>query len=320
MMQELRLVLIVLGALAIAALLLHGLWTNKKEKTTKFGEKPLGKLDDDSDDQKFDQDGIGAVRVVSRAKSESDKPVRQEPAMNFGEKPDVDPLFAGQPGPQSEPEQPLYPSMSATDDEPSFSAATPQAANHDNEEPEMPQAHATMADDEPLEPAQSARQGDTETVEQGESQHSDESPQADEAADETEVLVLHVHANNSDVFTGLELIPILEQYGLRFGDMGIYHRHSDLSGSGKVLFSVANMVKPGTFDVSHSESFETPGISFFMTLPCYGEPEQNFKLMLQTAQQIADELGGLVLDDSRTMMTPSRLDEYRERVKAFMAK
>ncbi|OOE76858.1 cell division protein ZipA [Salinivibrio sp. PR6] len=320
MMQELRLVLIVLGALAIAALLLHGLWTNKKEKTTKFGEKPLGKLDDDSDEQKFDQDGIGAVRVVSRAKSESDKPARQEPAMNFGDKPDVDPLFAGQTGTVSESEQTLYPSMSATDDEPSLSAATPHVTGQAHEEPEAPQAHATVADDEPSDPAPSVHQGDTETAEQGEPQPSDEPPKADEPADETEVLVLHVHANNSDVFSGLELIPTLEQYGLRFGDMGIYHRHSDLSGSGKVLFSVANMVKPGTFDVSHSESFETPGISFFMTLPCYGEPEQNFKLMLQTAQQIADELGGLVLDDSRTMMTPSRLDEYRERVKAFMAK
>lgn len=83
MMQELRLVLIVLGALAIAALLLHGLWTNKKEKTTKFGEKPLGKLDDDNDAQRFDQDGIGAVRVVSSTKGEKEKPARQEPAVSF---------------------------------------------------------------------------------------------------------------------------------------------------------------------------------------------------------------------------------------------
>ncbi|MGV2841306.1 cell division protein ZipA, partial [Vibrio cyclitrophicus] len=47
-MQELRFVLIIVGALAIAALLFHGLWTSKKEGKAKFGDKPLGKLDNDS--------------------------------------------------------------------------------------------------------------------------------------------------------------------------------------------------------------------------------------------------------------------------------
>ncbi|OOE99517.1 cell division protein ZipA [Salinivibrio sp. MA351] len=318
MMQELRLVLIVLGALAIAALLLHGLWTNKKEKTTKFGEKPLGKLEDDNDAQKFDQDGIGAVRVVSNTKHGNEKPARQEPAVSFGDKPDVDPLFAGDTQVASDSEQTLYPSMSATDDDPSFASAS-VASNDGDETGETEAANIASAQPEAeTMHTDGATQAEVDEHESHERASEKTATQADEP-DDTEVLVLHVHANNNAVFSGLDLIPTLEQYGLRFGDMGIYHRHSDLSGSGKVLFSVANMVKPGTFDVSHSESFETPGISFFMTLPCYGEPEQNFKLMLQTAQQIADELGGLVLDDARSMMTPSRLDEYRERVKAFNA-
>uniref|UniRef100_UPI00272FD495 cell division protein ZipA C-terminal FtsZ-binding domain-containing protein n=3 Tax=Gammaproteobacteria TaxID=1236 RepID=UPI00272FD495 len=59
------------------------------------------------------------------------------------------------------------------------------------------------------------------------------------------------------------------------------------------------------------------GISFFMTLPCFGDPEQNFKLMLKTAQQIADDLGGHVLDDARNLMTPNRLDAYRKQIQEF---
>ena len=57
-----------------------------------------------------------------------------------------------------------------------------------------------------------------------------------------------------------------------------------------------------------------------MMLPCYGDEEQNFKLMLQTAQQIADDLGGRVLDDARNMLTPNRIDAYKTQVKEYKAR
>ncbi len=95
-MQELRLVLIIVGALAIAALLLHGLWSSRKEKPAKFGEKPLGKLDDASnvDAEGFDQDGVGNVRVVNSDIQAPEKASRREPELHFGgEKIEADPLM-----------------------------------------------------------------------------------------------------------------------------------------------------------------------------------------------------------------------------------
>lgn len=50
-MQELRLVLILVGALAIAALLFHGLWTSRKETSSKFGKKVDIDFDSDVDDE-----------------------------------------------------------------------------------------------------------------------------------------------------------------------------------------------------------------------------------------------------------------------------
>jgi cell division protein ZipA len=77
------------------------------------------------------------------------------------------------------------------------------------------------------------------------------------------------------------------------------------------------MMHPGTLKHDDPATFTTKGISFFMTLPCYGDAEQNFKLMLKTAQQIADDLGANVLDDRRNLITPDRLAAYRRQIVEF---
>ena len=74
-MQDLRLVLIILGFIAIVALITHGLWSNKKNQVKPLKDKPLSKVDANvKDKQGFDLDGIGEKRVVSQPGEENIQP------------------------------------------------------------------------------------------------------------------------------------------------------------------------------------------------------------------------------------------------------
>ncbi|MGO1295969.1 MAG: cell division protein ZipA [Vibrio sp.] len=275
-MQELRTVLIFVGVLAIAALLFHGLWTSKKEGKSKFGERPLGKIDVEEDA------GAGQAKSVTANQDDESKEAR---FTSLEPEEEIDPLISSQPD---------------IDDMPS---QTPSVTM----EPES--THAPQQDD-----AMTVWDENTRIDDIPEADSEEHEPQDDGMP---EVLVLNVHTAGNESFVGTRLFDSMQQNGLLYGEMNIFHRHADLSGTGKVLFSVANMMRPGTLEHDDPETFTTKGISFFMTLPCFGDPEQNFKLMLKTAQQIADDMGGNVLDDGRNLMTPDRLEQYRQQIKNF---
>lgn len=135
-----------------------------------------------------------------------------------------------------------------------------------------------------------------------------------------EVLVMHIMAPKGSTFYGDDLLPILMDLHMRFGAMDIFHRHAQENGTGPVLFSLANLVKPGTFELSSMNDFETPGLSLFMTLPCGEEAMHAFALMAQAAKRITQGLGGELKDEARNNMTQQIFEHYKERVAEFERK
>ena len=91
-----------------------------------------------------------------------------------------------------------------------------------------------------------------------------------------EVLILYVLVPENQEIDGNMLLPSLLTLGFKYGEMNIFHRHQDAVGSGGVLFSLANMFNPGTFDIEDMDKLQTRGLSLFMTLPGPGEALQNF--------------------------------------------
>lgn len=132
-----------------------------------------------------------------------------------------------------------------------------------------------------------------------------------------EVLVINIMAREGELFLGEPLLNAILQSGLRFGDMDIFHRHSDPMGTGPILFSLANMVKPGYFDLDAMAEFTTPGVSMFMTLPLDHDNMQAFDTMADAARQICDAMGGELKDENRSVMTRQTLEHCRQRIRDF---
>ncbi|MFM2608702.1 cell division protein ZipA [Vibrio chagasii] len=349
-MQELRFVLIIVGALAIAALLFHGLWTSKKEGKAKFGDKPLGKLDNDSLD---DAETIPNRSFAPEDDFEIIRKERKEP--DFAVSPsaadpliDSDPLTAPQPKEEQQDDIEL-------NDLPSFSVEDPIKVDSEPEhveqavEPEVPsfeltdqqkESHAGFKEqygsfeevaaeqvEEPVVASEPMASQQTFTASEPFAAKESVAPQAAAPVEETkqdeelglEVIVLNVHCAGEIPFVGTELFRSMENNGLTYGEMSIYHCFAQSADDPKVIFSVANMMQPGTLEHDDPADFTTKGISFFMTLPCYGQADQNFNVMLSAAQKIADDMGGNVLDESRNLMTPNRLSDYRKQIRDFMS-
>ena len=142
-------------------------------------------------------------------------------------------------------------------------------------------------------------------------------PDAADEFEQSEVLVLNVMAKNGRVFSGDDLLHVLITSGLKFGEMNIFHRRLSKEHQGKVIFSVANMLNPGTFDLNNMDEFTTLGISFFLALPTAINNLDAFEQMLGVAQDIRDTLDGDLKDDHRNGMTAQTIEHYRQRVRDF---
>jgi cell division protein ZipA len=133
----------------------------------------------------------------------------------------------------------------------------------------------------------------------------------------SEVLVVNVMARAGYSFAGDDLLQILITAGLKFGEMNIFHHHLGFNTREPVLYSVANVLNPGTFDLNNMGSFSTLGVSFFLALPTSINNLEAFETMLSVAQQIKGGLDGELRDDQRNLMTAQTIEHYRQRVRDF---
>lgn len=106
------------------------------------------------------------------------------------------------------------------------------------------------------------------------------------------LISVSVMASTGHLFSSYDLLQAITNAGFHFGEMSIFHHHQDFEGNGKALFSLASAVKPGIFNLDNIGAFATPGLTLFMDAGMHADPKSVFLLMLDCANQLADELQG----------------------------
>ncbi len=135
------------------------------------------------------------------------------------------------------------------------------------------------------------------------------------AQPEGEVIILSLMAGEGKTFNGMQLLSAMEMAGLHHGEMGIFH-YTELE-SNQTLFSVANVLEPGSFDMSTMGDIETPGLAMFMRLPAPIDGEKALLTFVRQAKRLKEQLSGHLTDGQRRELTRETLDDLKNTARRF---
>lgn len=152
----------------------------------------------------------------------------------------------------------------------------------------------------------------TERMEASVARAGSAAPEATEG--EEKIISLNVMAHEGQMLDGAELYAVFTQRGYQFGEMGLFHsRYKD-----RTIFSIVNMVEPGSFDISTIETANTPGITLFLQLPGPIAADVLFEVLVSEASDMARVLGATVHDSDRSTLTKQTVQHMREDIYQYM--
>jgi cell division protein ZipA len=149
--------------------------------------------------------------------------------------------------------------------------------------------------------------------------YGDEEPVAEGRAAATDELLIQLYITSSGgAFSGEDIVAAADRCKLRPGDMDIFHRTRGDAPDGEPLFSMANLVKPGTFPFDDLTDFSSPGLAVFAQFR--GEPSDLmvFDEMLDAARIMAELLGGDIRGPQREPLRDADAKALRSRVRDLL--
>ena len=341
--MDLNTILIILGVIALLALIAHGIWSNRREKSQYF--KNANTFSQNHQPNRFN--------APQPAQPITETPIADKPVHSFVEETPpqqqaldfeatatstiseshsieraVDEIKITLPNGTSnttlnnvestasysfheQPTQPVQPVMTQANT--SFQSYDEQSSYAEPNTASLAESNSRQTENEYVTP--------TVSLNQANKQHTATSQSITSAGEmisdnqrTPDFIMLYVVAPENREFNGGRLAQALDGLGFIFGDQHIYHRHLDLTAASPVLFSVANLQQPGTFNPYDMDNLVTVGIAIFMQLPSPGNDIVNLKTMIRAARSLADELGGFVLTDKQEIFNDHAEQEYLAKV------
>ena len=131
------------------------------------------------------------------------------------------------------------------------------------------------------------------------------------------IVSLYVAAKAGQVLRGEDIVVAAEKTGMVFGHMSVFHRLLEGHPERGPVFSMASIIKPGSFDMATIRELETPAIAFFLTLPAPVPALDAWEKMLPTVQRMAELLDGVVLDEGRNALGRQRIAHIRDELRGY---
>ena len=131
-----------------------------------------------------------------------------------------------------------------------------------------------------------------------------------------EIIIINLMTEPSAAYGGEELYKVIHELGMRHGDMDIFHycgRHGDEDSQ----FRMANLLKPGYFDIHAMDEIRTHALCFFFELLPDQDNMKVYESMLSVINKIRDDLGGELHDENRSVFTIQTSEHCRNRIRDF---
>lgn len=126
--------------------------------------------------------------------------------------------------------------------------------------------------------------------------------------DQRRVMGLRVVGKGGEKFTGASLRQALQGEGFVFGEMDIFHR--PLS-DGRVVMSAASLTQPGTFNLDAMDTSLFRGLNLFAVLPGPMPGRDAVDKLLLVGHTLAQRVRGELQDGRGQPLTEARLAEMR---------
>lgn len=129
------------------------------------------------------------------------------------------------------------------------------------------------------------------------------------------VLAFTLLAQENAWISGGKLEKRLDSMGLLLGEDGFYQKRSALNS---IIFSVANVLTPGTFNEATMAGLETPGIMLFARLPRHASSWEQFIEIVEAAEYLSERFDAELCDDRRQPMSSGQLAALQNDIASWL--